>query len=154
MSLSLTSEAFADGQRIPARYTCDGEDLSPPLAWSGAPPGTRSFALFCEDPDAPAGTWHHWAAFDIPAGTTRLAEGVPRAAQVGDLRQASNDFRQPGYGGPCPPKGHGVHRYRFRLLALDLEHLPVAGRPGCRDVARAARPHALASAELVGTYSR
>jgi Raf kinase inhibitor-like YbhB/YbcL family protein len=79
---------------------------------------------------------------------------VPKTERAGDLRQALNDFRKPGYGGPCPPKGHGVHRYRFRLLALDVEHLQLAGRPGCRDVAQAAHPHALATAELVGTYDR
>jgi Raf kinase inhibitor-like YbhB/YbcL family protein len=150
----LRSPAFADGAAVPVRHTCDGEDLSPPLVWSGAPAGARSFALLCDDPDAPAGTWHHWALFDIPATTTRLDEGVPATETAGVMRQAVNDFGRFGYGGPCPPRGHGVHHYHFRLLALDVPSLGLAGRVRCREVERAARAHVLATAELVGTFRR
>ncbi|MCS6879253.1 MAG: YbhB/YbcL family Raf kinase inhibitor-like protein [Geminicoccaceae bacterium] len=153
-AMRLASPAFAAGGRIPERYTCDGADLSPPLSWSGAPVSTRSFVLVCEDPDAPAGTWYHWAVFDIPADQTSLPEGLAKTEKVGRLRQAINDFRKPGYGGPCPPRGHGTHHYRFRLLALSVGSLPLGPRPGCREVLSAAEPHILAGTELVGTYSR
>ncbi|MFQ5958886.1 MAG: YbhB/YbcL family Raf kinase inhibitor-like protein [Alphaproteobacteria bacterium] len=154
MTLVLTSTAFADGERVPERYTCEGDDLSPPLAWSGAPAGTLSFALLCDDPDAPAGTWHHWAAYDIPAERSALTEGFPKDARVGPVRQAVTDFRRPGYGGPCPPPGHGVHHYHFRLLALDVATLGLADDAHCTDVARAAAGDVLAEAKIVGTYSR
>ena len=153
MPMQLTSPTFTNGNPIPVRYTCDGEDLSPPLAWSGAPPGTRSFALLCDDPDAPAGTWHHWAVFDVPANVSSIDEGMPREV-AGAIRQALNDFSRFGYGGPCPPRGHGLHHYHFRLLALDVASLGLTGRVRCKEVERAGRPHVLATAELVGTFSR
>lgn len=152
--LTLESSAFQDKARIPDRYTCMGDDISPPLAWTGAPSGTRSFALLCDDPDAPAGTWHHWAAFDIPVDRDGLPEAFPKQAQSGGIRQAINDFRRSGYGGPCPPPGHGVHRYRFRLLALGVETLELGSYAKCEDVARAAEQHILEETVLVGTYSR
>lgn len=154
MAMRLSSPAFAAGGRIPERFTCDGADLSPALAWSGAPATARSFVILCADPDAPAGTWYHWGVFDIPADQTSLGEGLAKAEKVGRLRQAINDFKKPGWGGPCPPKGHGVHRYRFGLLALSVASLPLGPRPGCREVLAAAEPHILAGTELVGTYSR
>jgi hypothetical protein len=154
MAFQLTSTAFSDGQRIPKRYACDGENLSPPLAWSGAPSTTRSFVLLCDDPDAPAGTWHHWALFDIPATQTELSEGLPREARVQAMRQATNDFVEIGYGGPCPPRGHGAHHYRFRLSALSVDKLSVKERARCKDVERAAHPHVIETADLVGIYSR
>lgn len=153
MTFRLDSPAFATGGRIPTRYTCDGENLSPPLSWSGAPAGTRSFALVCSDPDAPAGTFHHWAVFDIPPDATGLAEGLPTGTTP-PFAHAQNDFRRAGYSGPCPPRGHGAHRYRFALYALKVPALGLPGLPGCRDVERAARTHALAETELVGTYAR
>ncbi len=116
--MRLNSTAFADGSAIPRRFTCDDADLSPPLNWSDAPTGTRSFTLLCDDPDAPAGTWHHWAAYDIPSTLTMLAEGAASDAEQLGFKQAINDFQRPGYGGPCPPRGHGLHHYHFRLLAL------------------------------------
>ena len=116
--MRLNSAAFADGSAIPRRFTCDDADLSPPLNWSDAPTGTRSFTLLCDDPDAPAGTWHHWAAYDIPSTLTMLAEGAASDAEQLGFKQAINDFQRPGYGGPCPPRGHGLHHYHFRLLAL------------------------------------
>jgi len=154
MSLTLTSTAFAQGERIPKRYTCEGEDLSPPLSWTGAPDGTRSFVLLCDDPDAPMGTWHHWAVYNIPPEVTELAEGYPTDAAVGPVRQAVTDFGRTGYGGPCPPAGHGTHHYYFKLLALDVGGLDLAEKAECTEVEAAAEPHVLARAELMGTYSR
>jgi len=154
MALRLTSSAFSDGARIPLRHSCEGEDLSPPLSWSGPPPDCRSFAILCEDPDAPGGTWRHWAIFDIPAAATGLAEGIAVAERVGPYRQGMNDFRRTGYGGPCPPRGHGPHRYNFRLLALDVDRLELPAKPGFEAIVATARRHALAEAVLTGTYAR
>ena len=152
--MRLNSAVFADGSAIPRRFTCDGEDLSPPLNWSDAPTGNRSFALLCDDPDAPAGTWHHWAAYDIPSTLTMLAQGAASDAEKLRFKQAINDFQRPGYGGPCPPCGHGLHHYHFRLLALSVDHLPIGGTPSCREVEREARRHTLAEGTLVGAYQR
>ncbi|NWG14890.1 MAG: YbhB/YbcL family Raf kinase inhibitor-like protein [Acidobacteria bacterium] len=152
MALQLTSTAFRDGAPIPARYTCDGEDLSPPLAWRDPPAGTRSFALIADDPDAPAGTWVHWVITDIPATATGLPEGIPPDRTLADgSRQGTNSWRRIGYGGPCPPSG--THRYFFRLYALDaaLNLAPGAARG---DVERAMKGHILAEAVLMGTYQR
>jgi Raf kinase inhibitor-like YbhB/YbcL family protein len=152
--MKLNSSAFAAGDMIPARLTCDGENLSPPLAWSDIPDGTKSFILLCEDRDAPTGLWRHWAAYDLPADRISLAEGADgQAAQLG-FHRGRNDFHQIGYGGPCPPRDHGVHRYRFRVLALSADRLPVPACPSCREVEDAARDHLLAEAELVGLYER
>jgi Raf kinase inhibitor-like YbhB/YbcL family protein len=150
-AMKLVSSAFADGAQIPKRFTCDGEDLSPPLQWSDAPAGTKSFVLLCDDPDAPAGTWHHWAAYDLPAILTELAEG---AARNKNLKQAVNDFRKVGYGGPCPPHGHGPHHYHFRLLVLSIDQLQAKADASCRDIEREARKSLIAEATLVGWYER
>jgi len=150
----LSSSAISDGGTIPRRFTCDGEDLSPPFAWSEPPKETRSFALLCDDPDAPGGTFHHWALYDIPADQTGLAEGTDHKAESEGIKRAINDFNRLGYGGPCPPRRHGPHHYRFRLLALSVDHLPPHGAPSCRDVEREARKHILAEASLVGLYER
>lgn len=150
--MQLSSAAFAEGRPIPRRHTCDGENASPPLAWSDAPPETKSFVLVCDDPDAPAAIWRHWAVFDIPPTQTRLAEHVP--SHVAEFKQGTNDFRKPGYGGPCPPRGHGPHRYRFLLLAVDRESLGLGEGAPCADVERAARAHTLARALLTGIYQR
>ncbi|TGQ53427.1 YbhB/YbcL family Raf kinase inhibitor-like protein [Mesorhizobium sp. M1C.F.Ca.ET.193.01.1.1] len=152
--MQLSSGSFANGTTIPRRFTCDGEDLSPPLGWTGAPAGTGSFVLLCDDPDAPAGIWHHWAAYDIAADCVGLAEGAAQHAAKQDFRQATNDFRRPGYGGPCPPHRHGRHRYHFRLLALSIDRLPLGDNPSCQAVEREARKHLLAEAVLVGVYER
>ena len=147
---TLSSDAFGDGQPIPRRYTCDGEDVSPPLAWTGAPPQTRSFGLLMDDPDAPKGTFTHWLVFDIPRDLRRLGVGLSMG-QAG--RMLVNDFGRPGYGGPCPPKGHGPHHYRFTLYALDVPVLRVrAGERSGFD--EAVRSHVLASATLTGLYER
>ena len=146
--LNLTSDAFANGQAIPAHHTCDGANQSPPLSWGEPPPATKSFALVIDDPDAPGGTFRHWGAFDIPASTRRIGAGQ----QVGV--QAVNDFDKPGYGGPCPPKGHGPHHYHFKLFALGVERLNVGPNPKVIDVGNEASRHAIAQGELIGTYER
>jgi Raf kinase inhibitor-like YbhB/YbcL family protein len=150
--MHLTSSAFPKGGKIPTRFTCDGADASPPLAWSDAPKEARSFAIVCSDPDAPKGVWFHWAIFDIPRGSTELAEHC--AADATSPPQARNDFGNRGYGGPCPPRGHGRHHYHFKLFALDVARLDVPATASCREVEEAAQSHVLATTELVGVYSR
>jgi Raf kinase inhibitor-like YbhB/YbcL family protein len=150
--MRLTSSAFRDGDDIPKRYTCDGENVSPPLAWSGAPAATKSFALLCDDPDAPRGTWRHWGVYDLGPQANSLPEGAGKPG--GGLKQAVNDFGHDSYGGPCPPHGHGVHHYHFRLLALSADGLNLRPGNGCRDVEEEAQPHILAEAALVGCYRR
>jgi hypothetical protein len=150
-AMKLVSSAFADGAAIPRRFTCDGENLSPPLQWSDAPEEARSLVLLCDDPDAPAGKWHHWAVYNIPPAVTEFAIN---AAQNARMKQAVNDFRKVGYGGPCPPHGHGPHHYHFRLLALSMEGLPTKANASCGDIEREARKHVIAEATLVGWYER
>jgi Raf kinase inhibitor-like YbhB/YbcL family protein len=152
--MRLNSTAFADGSAIPRRFSCDGDDLSPPLSWSDAPTGTRSFVLLCDDPDAPAGTWHHWAAYDIPSTVTAFAERLQAMPRSVGFKQAVNDFQRPGYGGPCPSRGHGPHHYHFRLLALSVDGLSLDHTPSCREVEREARKYTIAEATLVGVYQR
>ena len=151
--MRLTS-VFGDGATIPTRFTCEGQNVSPPLSWNSPPGQTQSFALICDDPDAPGGVWHHWAIFDIPAGRRALAEHYPRTDKPDGPKQAQNDFQRQGYDGPCPPPGHGLHHYRFKLLALSTARLPVAEKPNCRAVEAAAKPFVIASAMLTGTYAR
>jgi Raf kinase inhibitor-like YbhB/YbcL family protein len=146
--LSLTSTAFQDGQPIPAQHSCDGADQSPPLAWGEPPQGTKSFALIVDDPDAPSGLFRHWGAYDIPLATRAIATGQ----SVG--KQAINGFGKPGYGGPCPPKGHGSHHYHFKLYALDVDALDVPANPKIDDVEAATQRHAIGRGELIGTYER
>ena len=152
--MRLASPAFPDGGVVPRRFTCDGENVSPPMQWRGAPPETRSFVLLCDDPDAPAGVWRHWAVYDIPTAASELKEGVGVAGVARGLKQGINDFHRPGYGGPCPPRRRGVHHYHFRLLALSCAELGLPGTPTCREVEHAARKHACAEATLVGRYER
>src|SRR6184192_2542656 len=116
---SLTSDAFQEGQPIPKQYTCDGANQSPALSWGEPPQGTKSFALVIDDPDAPSGTFRHWGAYDIPASTRSVAAGQKLGTEV------MNDMGKPGYAGPCPPPGHGVHHYHFKLFALDTDRLGV-----------------------------
>jgi len=152
--MRLNSSAFSDGGVIPRRFTCDGENLSPPLHWRDAPAETRSFVLLCDDPDAPAGTWRHWAVYDLPADRADLPEGAGRRGADKGLRQAVNDFGEAAYGGPCPPPGHGPHHYRFRLLALSTNHLAVRPGASCRDVDQQARKNLIAEAVLIAVYQR
>jgi Raf kinase inhibitor-like YbhB/YbcL family protein len=146
--LSLTSDAFQNGGVIPAQYTCDGADQSPALSWGEPPPSTKSFALVVDDPDAPNGTFRHWGAYDIPAATRSIGQGQKAGTE------AVNDKGKPGYGGPCPPKGHGPHHYHFKLFALDVDKLGLSGNPKITDVENSAKQHAVGQAELVGTYER
>jgi Raf kinase inhibitor-like YbhB/YbcL family protein len=148
MSLQLTSAAFADGQTIPQKYSCDGEDISPPLEWAGTPDTAQSIALICEDPDAPSGTFTHWVLYDIPPAATRLSEGAEGAGKAG-----LNSFGKMGYGGPCPPPKDAAHRYVFRIYALDINS---AGKSGLSksELAAAMHDHVLAEGKLTGTYER
>jgi len=153
MAFELASSAFAAGATIPTKHTCDGPDLSPPLSWSGAPAGTKSFALVCDDPDAPVGNWVHWVLYDLPAGTTQLPEGVAATATLpAGGRQGVNDFKRTGYGGPCPPRGK-PHRYLFKLYALDAK-LDLAPGATKRALLDALKGHTLGEAELMGRYQR
>lgn len=146
MAFTLTSSAFQDGELIPRQYTCDGDDLAPPLAWSKAPEGTRSFALVMEDPDAPHGTFTHWLLYDIAATATELGD-------PSDGTALPNSFGRAAYGGPCPPPGHGPHRYVFTLHAIDVPALDIHGRTRA-SLDRALRTHTLATARLTGRYER
>jgi Raf kinase inhibitor-like YbhB/YbcL family protein len=153
MNIQMTSTAFAEGQPIPEKYTCDGQDVSPPLTWSNAPAGTKSFTLVVEDPDAPMGTWVHWVIYDLPADTAALSEGVARSQYVsGNAKQGLNDFGRLGYGGPCPPPGK-PHRYFFKLYALDvmLDLKPGATR---KELLKAMEGHILGQGQLMGTFQR
>lgn len=154
MALTLRSTAFQQGGDIPRKYTCDGDNKSPPFAWSGVPEGTRSFLLVCHDPDAPSGIFHHWAAYDIPSDRRGLAEGYGSARLADGFRQAMNDFGKPGYAGPCPPRGDRPHHYHFRLSALSEPSLPVARSVTCVEVITLANPYVLEFIELVGLYRR
>jgi Raf kinase inhibitor-like YbhB/YbcL family protein len=150
--MEIHSIAFSNGSPMPLQYTCDGKDISPPLNWTNPPAATRSFVLLCDDPDAPGGTWHHWAVYDLPDREQSLAEGASRHPK--SFKQAINDFHKNGYGGPCPPHEHGLHHYHFRLLALSVEQLPVHKNPTCDDVAREARKYTIAEANLMAVYER
>ena len=149
----LKSSAFADGTTLPTEFTCAGADQSPPLEWSEPPGGTKSFALIVDDPDAPSGTFSHWAAFNIPPTARDLAAGAGNQSE-GMMSQAQNDFGNSGYGGACPPNGHGPHRYRFKLFALDVDRLDVPSGAKVKDVEARAEQHLVARAELTGTYER
>ncbi len=152
-SLSLSSTAFRDGETIPVRHTCDADDLSPPLAWTGVPVETRMFALICDDPDAPRGTWLHWLLWNLPADAIELKEGVPPTPELkSGVRQGLNDGGKVGFAGPCPPPGK-PHRYFFRLYALDTP-LNIPPGTGRSEVETAMEGHVLARGTLMGTYAR
>ncbi len=151
--MQLTSAAFSEGEMIPAKYTCDGDDLSPPLAWSGAPAGTQVYALIVDDPDAPIGTWVHWVFYNIPADVTVLSEGVPTSPQpeVGGI-QGANSGRRVGYSSPCPPGG--THRYFFKLYALAAPIPSPGDRATASDIETSMQGHVLAQTQLMGRYTR
>ena len=153
MTIELTSPAFAEGELIPAKHTCDGEDASPPLNWTGVPGAAKSLALICDDPDAPMGTWVHWVIYGLPPMVADLAENVPTTETLANgARQGINDFNRIGYGGPCPPSGR-PHRYFFKLYALDAE-IPLKARATKKDLLRAMEGHILAEGQLMGKYQR
>lgn len=152
MSLSLTSSAFQEGGPIPATYTCEGRDMSPPLAWTEPPDGTKSLALISDDPDAPGKTWVHWVIYNLPPSVRQLPQAFPPEKERPDgTRQGMTDFGRIGYGGPCPPSG--THRYYFKLYALDAT---VGLPPGATksQLEAAMNGHILAQAQLMGTYRR
>jgi Raf kinase inhibitor-like YbhB/YbcL family protein len=154
MSIKLTSHAFSDGQTIPKKYTGDGEDLSPALAWDNVPEKTKSFALICDDPDAPRGDWVHWVVFNLPGDTRQLPEGAGKQDHQlpGGAHQGENDFHHHAYGGPAPPKGK-PHRYYFRLFALDST-LDLQSGATKGQLLTAMKGHILAEGQLMGKYGR
>lgn len=152
MEIKITSSAFGNGESIPVRYTCDGENISPPLKWSNVPQGTKSFAIINDDPDAPMGTWVHWVIYNIPGNVTELAERISPLPKLNNgALQGKNSWGKIGYGGPCPPSG--THRYFFKIYALDktLEIGPGASK---EEVLKAIKGHILAEGQLYGKYSR
>ena len=152
-TMQLTSTAFAEGSSIPVRFTCDGENVSPPLKWTGTPPGAKSLALIVDDPDAPMGVWVHWVVYDLAPASTELPEAVAKTQYLpGGAKQGWNDFKHLGYGGPCPPPGK-PHRYFFKLFALDRV---IDLKPGVtkKDFEAAMEGHKLAEGQLMGIYKR
>ena len=148
----ITSPAFKEGAPIPRRHTCDGDDVSPPLSWTGVPAEAASLALISDDPDAPMGTWSHWVIYSIPPGETGLPESVPPERSISSgAKQGTNDFRKIGYGGPCPPSG--THRYFFKLYALDAKLKLDPGATKAQ-LENAMKGHIIAQAQLIGTYKR
>ena len=150
--LQIKSSAFEHNGMIPNKYTCDGQDVSPKLSWDGVPEGTKSFALINDDPDAPMGTWVHWVLYDLPSSVRELEENFPKDKTLPNgAKQGMTDFKKIGYGGPCPPSG--VHRYFFKLYALDIK---LNLEPGAtkKQVEDAMKGHVLAQTELMGKYSR
>ena len=150
--MKITSTAFEEGGMIPRKYTCDGEDVSPPLAWTGVPEAAKTIALISDDPDAPMGTWVHWVLFNLPASEKGLPEAVPTDKELKNgAKQGRNDFRRIGYGGPCPPGG--THRYFFKLYALDaVLNLPAGATKA--ELIKAMEGHILAQGQLMGKYRR
>ncbi len=149
MAFQVFSSAFSEGGTIPQIHTCDGANVSPPLEWSGAPAETKSFVLVVEDPDAPSGTWTHWLVYDL----SRSLQALPAGAQT-KARGGRNDFGRMDYGGPCPPRGHGPHRYYFKLLAVDVESLGQPEGLKRQELLQAVQGHVLASAVCMGRYER
>ena len=151
--LSVTSSAFKHNEMIPAKYTCDGENISPEISWEGAPEGTESFVLISDDPDAPIGIWVHWIVFNIPEDVTTMPEGVPKKDTLEDhTNQGMSSFKEIGYGGPCPPSG--THRYFFKVYAVDTE-IDLDPRYATKEkVLDAINGHVLAYGEIMGTYQR
>ncbi len=152
MEIKITSSAFEDGGMIPAKYTCDGADVSPPLQWDAVPEGTKSIALICDDPDAPMGTWVHWVLFNLLAEARELAENIPAEETLPNgAMQGVSDFGRIGYGGPCPPGG--THRYFFKVYALDTKVDLQAGTDK-RQLLKAMEGHILEQGQLIGEYKR
>ncbi len=152
MTIELTSPAFSEGEMIPTRYTCDGEDISPALAWSGVPETAQSLVLICDDPDAPVGTWDHWVLFNIPADASGLPEAVASESTLeSGAVHGKNSWGRPGYGGPCPPGG--THRYYFYLYALDAR-LPLEAGSTKAQLLQAVEGRILDQGQLMGRYQR
>jgi len=153
MSFTLSSTSFSNGGTIEKKFTCDDADVSPQLKWTEPPDGTKSFALLVDDPDAPVGNWNYWAIWNIPSSLRSFPEGKSKEASLPDgSQQGLNDFRKPGYNGPCPPPGK-PHRYYFKLFALDVK-LELRTGAGKKEVEAAMKGHILAQAEWMGKYGR
>jgi hypothetical protein len=153
MKIEITSPVFKDGEMIPAKYTCDGENVSPPLEWGACPDGTMSLALICDDPDAPSGDFVHWVVYNIPADKREFPEAMPAGAVLEDgSKQGRTDFGTPGYGGPCPPPG--IHRYYFKLYALDIMVDIYPGAATKQALLKAMEWHIIALGQLMGRYKR
>ena len=152
--MKVESDAFREGEIIPVKFTCEGADVSPPIRWSGVPEGTKSFVLIMDDPDAPIGTFTHWVVYDIPAGVRSFEENLPKVEHLDGIKQGVNDFGRIGYGGPCPPKGHGYHRYFFKIYALDLESLGLSPAANRRQVEERMKGHIVGEGYLMGRYKR
>ena len=153
MVLAVSSSVFQEGGKIPAKYTCEGQDVSPAITWGEPPAETQSFALIMDDPDAPGGVFTHWVLFNLPADSRELPEAMPTQAQLPDgSLQGKNDFGKTGYGGPCPPSGR-PHRYQFTLYALD-QPLDLKAGASKKSVIDAMQGHILAQGRLTGTYQR
>ena len=150
--MTITSSVFEEGGMIPVKYSCDGDDISPPLSCSDAPETTKSFALISDDPDAPVGTWVHWVIYNIPGSSSGLNEGIPADKTLSDGSiQGSNSWKKIGYGGPCPPGG--THRYYFKLYALDTE-LDLGPGASKKELERAMKGHVVTEDQLMGRFSR
>ena len=150
--MKIISSAFEEGAMIPKKYTCDGIDISPALEWSLVPDGTKTFALICDDPDAPMGTWVHWVLFNLPGDIKKLSENVPPLEVLTNgAKQGKNDFGKIGYGGPCPPGG--THRYYFKVYALD-EKINVEAGVTKSELLKAMEVHILSEGQLMGRYKR
>lgn len=154
MAFQLKIPAFGSSEPIPRKYTADGENLSPPLEGSDPPSGAKSLALIAEDPDAPSGIFRHWGIYNIMADRRQLPEGIGHGQKTEDLGMGINDFGDPRYSGPAPPKGHGTHHYHFKLAALDVDTLAQAPNMKVADIWKSAEKHKLGEAELIGTYAR
>ncbi len=156
LPLTITSSAFAEGEPIPEKYSCEGEDVSPDLQWSDVPEGTKSFVIIVDDPDAPGGTFTHWVVFDIPKTLTSITEGLPEKEQHEDIKEGVNDFTgsNQGYSGPCPPRSDPVHRYFFTIYALDKAEISLSEGAERSEVEEEMEDHILEQASLMGTYDR
>ena len=151
-TIVITSPAFKDGQMIPQKYSCDGENVSPPLEWNGVPGGTKELALIVDDPDAPGKTWVHWVVYDLPPETTSLPENMTAKVEPAKLpKQGMNDFKKTAYGGPCPPSA--THRYYFKVYALN-DRTSFASPATKDDLLKSIEGHILAQGQLMGRYQR
>jgi len=154
MAFGIKSPDFKEGERIPVKFTCEGTDLSPELVWEGEPAGTKSYTLIVEDPDAPMGTFIHWVVYDAPGLLRKLERGIGNRADLEGPVQGVSSFGRAGYGGPCPPRGHGDHRYYFILRALDVDSLGIGDGARKAEVEKAMQGHILGETSIMGTYSR
>ena len=155
MAFTLKCPDFREGDVIPKTHTCEGDDISPELAWENPPEGTESFVLVVEDPDAPGKTFTHWVVYDMPATYKHMEQGFGNdEPHEGDMKQGKNDFGFSAYGGPCPPTGHGRHRYYFKVMALDVPSLGLPHGAGLPEVLDAAQDHVLGEAQTMGVFER